>query len=540
MHDRELLVFAAPWDATLRRFFHLWLITLSLLFVTASCQSRTAGCDQRGHCYVRASAPAGGDGSDWERAFRVLPAQLTRGLTYYVAAGTYPGHLFADPDRGADYITIQAATPTNHGTDRGWKQEYVGEAVFNTADGARTGDIFTFQTDYYIVDGAYRSNFTGAGAQGWNEAGGYGFRVDNRAKVACNADIALGENTRSVPMPVHHISIRFLEVDGSHESVTKGCREDGFAALWGSHDYSLQDSYVHDTGLTILLLRGEHANCAGASGHVSCGPPHKGYGDGSHIQISGNYFARNFSDPEQHASGCSCSEGLHDLTIANNYWQDINGTGIITTASGADWNNGNGSNGPWYIHGNVAFETSCVVFSGVKNHGIAAFFYKWDTTFTQPIYIANNTLSNFPGECNSGSGVLLNDGAYPAPAGEIFVQNNLWDRAARIDIQNACSESAGYASCSAVHWSHNAYFASPDDSGANDSDTHVQISPAPALFMTQQGRSFMLASHTKGGASTAALMGSNETDPRGVQRGVKGMWDRGAYQVDIPSNRPGS
>lgn len=510
-------------------FLHFGLLIAFLAL--APSVARALGCDGAGNCYVRSGATGSGNGVDWANAYTSLPANLTRGVTYYIAAGTYPGHLFADPDSGSTYITVQSATASSHGTSTGWSNSYAGQAVFNKADPSGVGDIFTFQSDYYIIDGVGRSTASGMAQTDWTNESSYGMKLDNSGKVACNADISLGDNSNTVPLPVHHINIEYVDVNGSHESSSNGCRENGFAGMWGSHDYSIQNSYIHNTGLTILFLRGEHVNCSGSSGKVTCGSPSGGYGNGSNIVVQNNYFNNNFSDPNQHAEGCSCSEGLQNLTIADNYWQDINGTGIIATASGADWNNGNGGNGPWYINGNVVFETSCSVFSGVKNAGVAGLFYKWDTTFIAPIYILNNTVYNFPASCNSGSGIMLDDGAYAAPATAVYVENNLWANAAQTQVLNSCPSSSGYASCTSINWGYNAYFASPDNSGSSDSDRNAQISNSAAPFVSAGSYNFMLTSNTTAGTSTNSIASANGVDLLGTTRGADGTWDRGALQM---------
>ena len=504
----------------------------SLSSITPPGGTSTGGCDDAGNCYVRAGARGSGSGQDWTNAYPALPSSLARGVIYYVAAGIYPGHLFADPDNGSTYITVQAATASSHGVDKGWNDTYVGQAVFNTADTSAVGSIFTFQSDYYMINGSYRSTSTGRTQTDWRNESGYGFRIDNAGKVACNADIDLGDNTSTTPLPVHHITIEYVDVNGSHETAANGCRENGFAGMWGSHDYSILNSFIHDTGATILFLRGQHANCSGSSGKVTCGAVDSGYGSGNNITVAKNYFYNNFSDPSHHAEGCSCSEGLQNLTIAENYWQDINGTGIIATASGADWNNGNGGNGPWYITGNVVFETSCSVFSGIKNAGVVGILYKWDTTFTNPIYVLNNTIYNFPASCNSGSGVMLDDGAYASPAAAVYVENNLWANAAQIQINNTCPNSGGFASCTSITWNHNAYFASPDNSGAEDLDPNAEISGTAAPFVSAGAYDFQLIADTTSGTNTNSIVPANGTDLAGITRGADGSWDRGALQIN--------
>lgn len=506
-------------------------LDLSMRYLTATSGAPAGGCDGAGNCYVRAGAKGAENGADWTNAFPALPSGLTRGVTYYVAAGTYPGHLFADPDSGSTYITVQAATQAKHGTSVGWSNDFAGQAVFNSADSSGVGDIFTFQSDYYLIDGAYRATTTGQPQIDWKDEYGYGFSLNNERKVACNADIDLGDNSKTLPNPVHHVFIQYVNVNGSHETAPNGCRENGFAAMWGSHDYSLQYSYVHHTGLTILFLRGEHANCSGPPGNVSCSMPSTGYGSGSNINVKNNYFSQNFSDSYRHAEGCSCSEGLQNLTIADNYWQDISGSGIIATASGADWNNGNGGNGPWYIYGNIAFETSCAVYTGTKSAGVSGFLYKWDTTFIDAIYVLNNTVFNFLDECNSGSGVQLDNGAQPSPAKAIFVADNLWASSAQIQIDNTCPSAGGYPSCTSMNHEYNSYFASPDNSGDADSDPNAEVSTSRARFVNAVNHDFRLTSDTRPGVNTNSLVPSNAADLMGIIRGANGTWDRGALQI---------
>lgn len=116
--------------------------------------------------HVRADAPAGGNGTDWDRAFRALPAALMRGATYYVARGAYPGYLCDDPESGAQVITIRRATAGDHGSDAGWRAEYgQGQAIFT----ANSGNPFTFASDYWVIDGMMRNEAN------WADRNTYGF-----------------------------------------------------------------------------------------------------------------------------------------------------------------------------------------------------------------------------------------------------------------------------------------------------------------------------------------------------------------------------
>jgi hypothetical protein len=94
--------------------------------------------------YVRADAPAGGDGASWATAWQALPDALDRGTQYFVAAGQYPGYVFDDAASGSTPITVVAATTADHGADAGWDDAYAG-----TAD---LGPVVV-ATPYHVLDG---------------------------------------------------------------------------------------------------------------------------------------------------------------------------------------------------------------------------------------------------------------------------------------------------------------------------------------------------------------------------------------------------
>ena len=113
--------------------------------------------------YIRADAPAGGDGTSWDRAWRELPfymagggtrkssqGYLLRGYTYYLADGVYPPYVFDSTTDGATPITIKKATAADHGTDTGWRSEY-GDGVAEFT--GPPGPIIRIRTSQWIIDG---------------------------------------------------------------------------------------------------------------------------------------------------------------------------------------------------------------------------------------------------------------------------------------------------------------------------------------------------------------------------------------------------
>src|SRR5208282_6085151 len=116
-----------------------------------------------------------------------LPSSLQRSATYYVAAGSYPSHTFADADSGTSLITVKKATATDHGTSTGWQSSYgTGQAAFTAP--------LQFSSDNYVVDGQYRTDIRS----------GHGFYVDNSIVKVQNGCIQLGDS--SVPTYAHNIT----------------------------------------------------------------------------------------------------------------------------------------------------------------------------------------------------------------------------------------------------------------------------------------------------------------------------------------------
>jgi hypothetical protein len=96
-----------------------------------------------------------GDGSNWTNARTNLPSSLTRGTTYWVAAGDYGNNnvVLNTANDGTTRITIKFPTTANHGTDTGWNNSL-------TNGQARWGGTFDFRTDYWTIDGSVRDETT--------------------------------------------------------------------------------------------------------------------------------------------------------------------------------------------------------------------------------------------------------------------------------------------------------------------------------------------------------------------------------------------
>jgi hypothetical protein len=106
------------------------------------------------HC-VRAGAAGDGSGSDWTNAYTQLPADLVRGDIYYVAAGTYPGYGFNDPEDGTKMISVLKAVAADHGPDAGWQPDF--------GRGVAVWASLSYSRSYYLFDGVTGAGRTGHG-----------------------------------------------------------------------------------------------------------------------------------------------------------------------------------------------------------------------------------------------------------------------------------------------------------------------------------------------------------------------------------------
>jgi len=471
-------------------------------------------------CHVIMQGGSGNQsGSDWGNAMADLPASLVRGDIYYVGPGQYHNHTFNDPDSGTTAIQIRSTTSADHCTGTGWNTStMVGQAVFSCTSAC--GAVLAFSTDYYSFNGQYCTHLTGAAVC----TSGYGFKVDN-SNAHGQDDIQGGLGYNGPPDYDHDITVQYTEVNGAHPTSDSSVLDLGVDFEGGSYNILFDHLYVHDIYVPFFI-KGNH-NHQNGGGYV--------FGTGDSITIQYSYLAHNYSSSAFHSEGCSCSEGLTNFTIRYNYIVDMVGTAYIATPSGADYNNGNESNGPWLIYGNVFMATSAGISSlhcGTGDGVLAA----WDTTFSGDVYFANNTIANFSG-CqadNNGLGMGLSQ---TTPMQHLFVQNNLFWSTDVVTVINTGVTSWNGATFTGVNWSYNAWAQIPDSSASSDTDSNKQIlSTNP--FVNAASYNWTLASNTASGISTHSQLPGNDLDMNGVARGANGVWDRGALQIPSTQNSP--
>jgi hypothetical protein len=537
------------WGPRQQAAIFLQVVTLTLLAAMSpsSLAFAATGCDGNGNCYVRAAAGGSGSGADWTNAYNDLPAHLTRGVVYYVAAGTYAKHVFNDADSGTTPITIQAPTLGNHGTSTGWSDSYVGQAIWTCTSSCTIWDLS--HTDYYVFNGEYCSPLS---PYSNICTSGFGFKLfcngfcgQGNTGNGCTAcgDVLGGQgyDTGSGPDYVHDHSFSYIEVEGNHQTTDSGLADAAFDYEGGSYNLLFDHLYVHHN-TWHFFLRGNHQG-------------QSGFGSGNNITIQNSflywdYTATGPSGP--HGTPCSCSEGLTNFTWRYNVVANQVGTDFgPDTASGADYNNGNGNGGPWYIYGNIWYADNashCAVGDGVLA------IYDFSMT-AGDVYFVNNSIINegypfCPNTDETGFGLGL---TYTTPMHGWYEENNLWygdDLSAYNNntiVQNGTTNNGQGATFTppAVH-GYDAWFASPN-SGANDADTHKQVSSANP-FTSLALNNFTLLSDTSAGASlgnvgtywngTTTASNTFNVDMNGVTRGINGVWDRGALQIPGSGSRP--
>jgi len=255
--------------------------------------------------YVRSDADGKGNGKDWSNAYLELPKRLKRGNTYYIADGTYNGHVFKDPEKGSTLIIIKKATQSDHGTDIGWKSSY-GDGVAHFASRIR------FDSDYYVFDGQVGSKTTG-----------HGFKITT---YEVSTDSKLCHINKANYISVSHVEMEHVGVDTEF-------RQDCIYVIGNkdedrSHHISFTHCYVHDVNRT-----------------------HGVFYWVTDIIIEHCHFYHRHNESGIHGTSLSfnhCSENANNIIRYNTFW-DVRGTNFIGIKDSIQ--------GYFYVYGNVFYQS---------------------------------------------------------------------------------------------------------------------------------------------------------------------------------------
>ena len=111
-----------------------------------------------GTCYyVSPSGTGTKSGADWSNTMAWSSINFTRGVTYYLADGTYSRKALNTPVSGTQNISIVKAVgqagQTGHGSDTGWNYSTMGAGQANI-------DGFDLNSSYWVIDGQKGSGFS--------------------------------------------------------------------------------------------------------------------------------------------------------------------------------------------------------------------------------------------------------------------------------------------------------------------------------------------------------------------------------------------
>lgn len=503
--------------------------TLGLTSATSTSITTTtlgaSGCDGLGNCYIRMGAAGSGNGSSWQNAYigfgtstgDINPASMSRGVTYWVASGTYGGVAFSTPDSGTSMITLEGATDASHGPATDWNNAYAGQAVFGPS---------AISTDYWIINGQVRGS-------DWQS--GYTMKFWNQNASSSSA-ITLGGN--------NDITFKYVEMEGTgagfpnNTSTSDRCSTNN-CGVW-SDDAIIENSpvtnlyvgygYEHNTGNTTFQMDTE-----GSGGSVN-----------NNLTWEYNWISYNHTG----------QNGLHDqafalygsnVVIRYNTFQDISGSGIITTAGAGQPNLSN-----WDVYGNLFFwDSAYAALNGqydlaTIDNAVLDFLGE---QMTGHIYFYNNTIADFYNSVANASGTAFSTMPISGLSGTggsicgstcptVSIENNLWYNSAYVygGYTSYCSVVTGAVCTENYNSSYQGGVAAGDDwetsltPGANDVNTSGTANPfVNSASSTIAG--FQLAYDTASGTTLAAPY--NFDGFHQVDRGINGTWDRGAEQLQI-------
>jgi hypothetical protein len=185
--------------------------------------------------YVRQGAAGTGSGNDWTNAYTDLPANLTRGDTYYIADGSYAGYVIDDATNGVLVITIKKATVADHGTETGWSDAY-GDGVATWGANGLGGFMIDDGVSYITVDG-YSIHAP-------NNRGFYIPVAQTIAPAGTNKGIYF-ENFSATQ--IQHINFKNINIQGPDDGTGESPYYEVGENTWGVYGVSFNGGYRYIT-----------------------------------------------------------------------------------------------------------------------------------------------------------------------------------------------------------------------------------------------------------------------------------------------------
>ncbi len=320
--------------------------------------------------YVRAGATGSGNGSDWNNAYPVLPANPLRGSTYYVATGVYPGYTFNTAESGTNVVTVKKATVLDNGSNVGWNDSYgLGTALFT--------NYWRITRGYFVLDGQ-----VGGGPGSWTN--GYGFKIQSLSTTTFNPGIRISDDRKNVTL--RHFEIQGNGGDGAGGN--NGPANDALEIGQRTDQTTVSYAYLHDMGRCLIF----------------------GHGDNMFFEFV--YGGKFESTDAEHAEIASLWAALPptvmctNVTFANCVWSHMEGTGgLIMFADGVN------------IYGNVFYRPAGVTFPAAHG-GISTWIN--DGGVMARVRVYNNSFINL------GSSLPAFSFGFSQNPSDIRVMNNIF------------------------------------------------------------------------------------------------------------------
>jgi hypothetical protein len=435
--------------------------------------------------YIYSGATGSATGTDWTNAWTKLPATLTRGHTYYIADGTYPGYVCNTASNGIIPIYIKKAISTDHGTDIGWNSATLGssQAVFSVADPQPTPPCPLLMNSSYI-------EFNGNVGAGQGSIP-YGIKfintTTNTGSWKFRNAVFLGDYPINAGgQSLSNITFKHCEITIDRLSSPGTFGLNVLPSIGSVTQLYIGHCYLHDVPGTILDLSNT-----------------------SYSIFEYNIFARNHSDAVNHGEGVWVNQGsttTHNIHRYNTYI-DIEGTTIVYASANSDF------------YGNLIYWTPGYVNTnptGRHQSGVTCNEFVGQGIFSVSgdncnLY-NNTTVGNNLGIQSNWSG---NMGYYIYGNG-CKAYNNLWVNCNHIFLE--------YQSGKPIDENYNAFYGYTMlvyQKGAHDQF----LSGDP--FVDGSSYNFHLKADTDSGY---LLEIPYNFDMEGKIRGSSGGWSRGAYQ----------
>ena len=310
-----------------------------------------------------------GDGAAWgcaagagaTGAYNAIPATLTRGDTYYIADGTYPGYTVNDAISGELVIYIKKATEAANSGDAGWASSLGdGTAIFTGA--CTIGDSSGVQA-HVVWDG-----ITNGGAVAAN----YGFYINPPSGAVCAGDggtetnYATGRYNRFIIgvswfSGYHNITVSNTAMVGCGSPVYTDQARLIAANVGSATNFNITYNYLADAANPILMRNWTAST------------------------ISHNYFGGNVSGAGNYEHGQQISlANCGEITLSHNIFKN---TAVVVTGVHKGLNHG-----AWYVFNNLIWGSNGTMTGCFSNFDYGADADRKDLLTGWKVY--NNTLVN--------------------------------------------------------------------------------------------------------------------------------------------------